>query len=871
MSLLVWLPLHGNLTNYGISPAKFSMVNSSGGLETTTAGKTGGAAYQRTKINTADYITSDISFTLDKDVSMACWCKITAHSTNNSANGIITQHGHSTGGLGITMRYISANDYRMSINTGLNGDSSGSSDRTYMTYYGNTNIYNAWHHLCVTYNHITKKIQMYVDGKLETIQGYGESITIAGNNSTARPFRLFDWSTDYSSNPSYKPNCLLNDVRLYDHCLNPREIKQISQGLILHFPLRDKGIEETTNVLTQPETPSRYVTSEYAWDQTLHNKAVNTGGWTHGYNGGVTNPTVGYHAHWQYIDNISTIVLPNINSLYGQAGRWLGITTPALQKKIGPSTTYTVSFDAKGSTDGMTIRSGYYYRINGASSNNFHDGQMDFTVNTSWKRYSYTYTTLSTLDTSVNAYIYFYGHVGIEGISYIRNIQVELKDHSTVFSKTTRNSNGLIDCSGYQRHGTVVGTLIPKEDGATSEICTYFSDGRYNYGASGTITMPTDAVTMSCWIKSSAIGYSSYHIPISFNSGAYEFSIDANGCFRNGFNINGSRVVDTTSHTSILDGKWHMITATYDGTTIRRYVDGAELTGYAKAITGTLAGSSSNLLLGNYNGTQYGNKEMCMNDVRIYSTALSAEDINTLYKASISFLNNNNIIAHEFKEEGSNTQLTEKGIIKSNVSELNYLNGMKIKTLSDGSAWARIFYHKNNAGATLFTSYDEVMYTNTTFKQSFLRYLNNLKSESKFEFLLNYTPLDTSLDYSNKYNRWKQTSNPGEEYVGTADSSLKATGYEAIHIDFDTNYWGGLTRQNSDATSISSCFISGSVGYSNWFHAIGTSSAWNGGIPGPNIAVEETELWLRIDTLPKTNRLSIFNHKYIQTPHICEI
>jgi hypothetical protein len=41
---------------------------------------------------------------------------------------------------------------------------------------------------------------------------------------------------------------------------------------------------------------------------------------------------------------------------------------------------------------------------------------------------------------------------------------------------------------------------------------------------------------------------------------------------------------------------------------------------------------------------------------------------------------------------------------------------MKIKTLSDGSVWTRIFYHKNNAGKTLFTSYDEVMYTNTTFK-----------------------------------------------------------------------------------------------------------------------------------------------------------
>jgi hypothetical protein len=431
----------------------------------------------------------------------------------------------------------------------------------------------------------------------------------------------------------------------------------------------------------------------------------------------VSNPTVGYHAHWQFIDNIPTIVFANVNSLYNQKGRWLGITTPALQNKLGPNTTYTVSFDAKGSVDGMTVRSGYYYRVTGASGSNFHDGQQDFTLSTSWKRYSYTYTTLSTLDTSINACVYFYGHIGIEGISYLRNIQVELKNHPTSFTKTVRNSTKLVDCSGYQRHGTITGTLIPKKDSAMSEVCTYFSDGRYNYGSSGTVTMPTDEITMSCWIKSSTTGYGSYHIPISFNGSSYEFSIDSSGQFRNGFNINGTRVVDTTSHTSILDGKWHMITATYDGTTIRRYLDGKELSNYSKSVPGSLQGGNGNLLLGNYKGTQYGNKEMYMSDVRIYSTALNAEDIDTLYKAVISFLDNKSIMAHEFKEEGSNVQLTQSGIIKTgNISELNYLNGMKIKTLSDGSVWTRIFYHKNNAGKTLFTSYDEVMYTNTTFK-----------------------------------------------------------------------------------------------------------------------------------------------------------
>jgi hypothetical protein len=301
---------------------------------------------------------------------------------------------------------------------------------------------------------------------------------------------------------------------------------------------------------------------------------------------------------------------------------------------------------------------------------------------------------------------------------------------------------------------------------------------------------------MSCWIKSAAIGYNSYHIPLSFNGSNYEFSIDSSGYFRNGFNINGTRSVLTTSHTSILDNKWHMITATYDGNVIRRYVDGKELTSYATSIAGTLAGGSGNLLIGNYNGTQYGNKEMFMSDVRIYSTALNADDILTLYQGTISLLENGGITAYEFKEDSPLIKMTSTGLLRmDNISEIGYLNRMKTKVLPDGSAWARIFYHKNRGGTVLFSTYDEVMNTDTEYKYSNLYLLDHfISNDGKFEFLLNYTPVDITINYSNKYNRWKQSLNPCNEYAGTADGSLKATGYEAVHIDFSSNYWGGLTR-----------------------------------------------------------------------------
>ena len=203
------------------------------------------------KKNTHGYITSSTNIKLGGDVSMCCWCKITSYGTSDSANGIITYHGHMTGGPGITMRYISDSDYRISFNAGID-----SNNRVYNRYYGNTNIYNEWHHLCLTYERITQKYRLYVDGKLQTLYEYDSSqkkeinkgkFIIYPDTIAERPFNIFDWSTDYSANDSYRPTCQMNDVRLYDHLLSEKEIKEISKGLTLHYTLRNPNAK--TNLI----------------------------------------------------------------------------------------------------------------------------------------------------------------------------------------------------------------------------------------------------------------------------------------------------------------------------------------------------------------------------------------------------------------------------------------------------------------------------------------------------------------------------------------------------------------------------------------------------------------------------------------------
>lgn len=174
----------------------------------------------------------------------------------------------------------------------------------------------------------------------------------------------------------------------------------------------------------------------------------------------------------------------------------------------------------------------------------------------------------------------------------------------------------------------------------------------------------------------------------------------------------------------------------------------------------------------------------------------------------------------------------------------------------DGARWARIFYHNNKKGSVLFNSLAECRNVQTTDKYSRLGLLDSgdtYKINGKYEFMLVYP-----VDNSSKYNRWRQTNAPQNDFIAITEAGTGvATGYEAVHIDWTSNYWGGLTRQSSDTSVFSNTWLSGSVGHGNWYWAIGAGVSYVRGIPSGNdiTAVNSTtigstadvvELWIRI-------------------------
>lgn len=114
---------------------------------------------------------------------------------------------------------------------------------SYSTYTHNLDI-TEWHHYTITYD--SNKAILYIDGQsqLEREQ------TV---DFTSNEYRLFLAARSNSNNTignisNHCGPCYYNDIRYYNHCLSAAEVREISQGLVLHYKLDDitNGIQDSS-------------------------------------------------------------------------------------------------------------------------------------------------------------------------------------------------------------------------------------------------------------------------------------------------------------------------------------------------------------------------------------------------------------------------------------------------------------------------------------------------------------------------------------------------------------------------------------------------------------------------------------------------
>lgn len=560
LSLLVWLPLLGSLENQGASNLQFTQSDTA--ITIDTNGKIG-QCYTRVTAKTAGRIESNNTILLNGDLSICCWAKVTT-TVGDTANGLVTNHNAgSNSNFSINVKQISTDDYRISCSTG-NG-----SARTYMTYYGTTNIKNNWHHLALTYNNTTHIFQLWVDGVVEKTQSYT-------NSATAQKIMLFDWNVAGTNN-NYKPACMLNDVRIYDHCLSAAEIHEISQGLILHYKLDGYNL--------------------FNYNTLTHDIYVLSNGNT---------STSGAVGNWCLTDYIP----------------------------VFPSTSYIG-----------------YNLVNGGNGNPsicFYDKNKTYTRGQAIT----ANTPLSIMTTDTEYYVRISVRKANNDINKMLFIELPLK---------------IQDSSGYGHNGTITGSLTLNNNTARYSTSTYISSGDTNYITTPTLQLPGDQITMNFWFRSTntAPG-SNYHMPFEGTANSnqsYEMSIHSSGYLRGGLIVAGSRKVDNCTSKVLLNGNWHMCSMTYDGATIKRYVDG--VMEKSTSVTGALATSTA-FVLGHYgSNTSYCAKEVYISDVRLYVTALSEADIKQLYEMGGKIDNKQNLHIYEAIEMQPTIKLTKQGQMKA--------------------------------------------------------------------------------------------------------------------------------------------------------------------------------------------------------------
>ena len=216
MSLRVWMPLTKDLRQQGLDS---TTVTQNSGTTISSGGKLGSCLTATSNATVVVNLPSLATMLANgKSYSLACWVKITGNVTTDSW---IIKLGTNNCGL-----WWAASEARWVWNENDGGKRCANPTISADT----TN----WHHLVTTVtkssNGSTTTARHYVDGMPAT----SYEIQTWDNSGKAQPTGTTITISPYAAS--------LNDIRLYDHCLSESEIKRLTQGLIVHYPLNRQGL-----------------------------------------------------------------------------------------------------------------------------------------------------------------------------------------------------------------------------------------------------------------------------------------------------------------------------------------------------------------------------------------------------------------------------------------------------------------------------------------------------------------------------------------------------------------------------------------------------------------------------------------------------
>ena len=516
--------------------------------------------------------------------------------------------------------------------------------------------FDTWYHLCVVYDKKLNKVIFYINGVESGSFIFSHIFSNLGNHFYN--FLINHPGISDGNGPGMSIPCYINDVRVYDHALSPKEVKELSKGLVLHYKL-DGGINkiippEYQEVEYLDSSGTQYINTGYiatTYPLQLNAKmswlAAPSSEKDFWGNFNATTQTSSIYCFvcggrgtnkwyqwggsvWEPFSNLT------INTVYDTSFTYTG-ASGRIANIIEEVTNNISNNNALATTDGyIGLFSGAgarayccgSFRIYSASI--IHEGNM---VRNFIPCYRISDNVAGMYDTITNT---FFTNVGSGTFTIGPNV------YTTEY-----------DCSGYGNNGTITGTLTNSSDSPRYNASTYFPSGA-NYINAGRGAMVTDSITVNLWINFSVWGN-----PISCTegggwnfeeSGGIQFPIYIASI---GYKIANSGVTSAT----LKDNKWHMLTGTYDKNNVKIYIDGVLKTTTVVESPNNIAYNGANVIFlaaeaAGSATTPYGTPAFkgLMSDVRIYSTALSADDVLELYHTSASIGNDGTVYAYELEE-----------------------------------------------------------------------------------------------------------------------------------------------------------------------------------------------------------------------------
>lgn len=309
MSLKVWLPLNGDLYNQGISGETPQLMGT--GI-TFDDGKIGQAATFPNNCDSCIYMNG-----LKLQIfSWTAWFKVLGASSGTSQR--IISEGRDTGSIG-------TNIFVSKAGTTLYWTTHKKSGQT-------TIELNRWYHVALTAD--GTNIKFYLDGVLKSTTAYTEDSDYAQSSDA---FVLGKMAYSYINTSNYFPfNGQLNDVRIYDHALSAKEVREVYKGLVLHVKL-DGGGTSNENLATPDYGPVMLASANpISSSKSKWVLSQQTGGCTYEE---VTE------------DNGDTYIQITRDSV-AHSGWGMLYYKDVQLSALQPDTWYTVSFEVKSSADG---------------------------------------------------------------------------------------------------------------------------------------------------------------------------------------------------------------------------------------------------------------------------------------------------------------------------------------------------------------------------------------------------------------------------------------------------------------------------------------------------------------------------------------